>query len=511
MKDEKIQHHHHYDGDMTDLRQFFTTAPTHNFPPPPPPTTASHQALFSSAFSPLTQHYDVSMMLAMGAHALPGGGGSSSSININAHGFRSNAPTPTITTSGSYDVDAGDGGATARWPRQETLTLLEVRSRLDPKFKEANHKGPLWDELSRIMCEEHGYQRSGKKCREKFENLYKYYKKTRDGKAGRHDGKNYRFFRQLEALYGETSHTTTNSTNHLHTINRGNNITNSMNTIHMATNEGQCNIASNQDGFQSVSLSNYSPSDFDYTSSSEAEKEGSTEHGESSMDVMVRSSRRNKRGVRSWKEKMKEFINSQMRKMMDKQEAWLESMVRTIEQKEKERVCREEEWRRQETQRVERENKFWAEERAWIEARDKALIDVLHGIIASKEVVVMEKNLSYDDHQKQQQSQEEEESELEIAIEKAKANGNKDQYCSKKRKVNWRPKSTNCNIQIGEHFHNNLYKHGEMNNNSQGGMELDPQQKVLGETGNSMNENCLRMLLGDGGTQKLSMGSQLWS
>lgn len=40
------------------------------------------------------------------------------------------------------------------------------------------------------MAEEHGYRRSGKKCREKFENLYKYYKKTREGKAGRRqDGK----------------------------------------------------------------------------------------------------------------------------------------------------------------------------------------------------------------------------------------------------------------------------------------------------------------------------------
>jgi len=41
---------------------------------------------------------------------------------------------------------------TIRWPRQETLTLLEIRSRLDHCFKEAtssNHKAPLWDEISR--------------------------------------------------------------------------------------------------------------------------------------------------------------------------------------------------------------------------------------------------------------------------------------------------------------------------------------------------------------------------
>lgn len=45
------------------------------------------------------------------------------------------------------DNSAWDGG-NGRWPRQETLTLLEIRSRLDAKFKEANHKGPLWDEVA---------------------------------------------------------------------------------------------------------------------------------------------------------------------------------------------------------------------------------------------------------------------------------------------------------------------------------------------------------------------------
>ena len=52
--------------------------------------------------------------------------------------------------------DSGFGAASAagvhsqgRWPRQETLTLLEIRSRLDFKFKEAAEKAPLWEEVSR--------------------------------------------------------------------------------------------------------------------------------------------------------------------------------------------------------------------------------------------------------------------------------------------------------------------------------------------------------------------------
>ncbi|KAE8676504.1 hypothetical protein F3Y22_tig00111587pilonHSYRG00065 [Hibiscus syriacus] len=118
----------------------------------------------------------------------------------------------TLSPSCGFDGEAATafgGGGSGRWLRQETLTLLEIRSRLDPKFKEANQKGPLWDEVSRIMLEEHGYQRIGKKCREKFENLYKYYKKTKEVKAGREDGEHYRFFRQLEALYGDDIPATT--------------------------------------------------------------------------------------------------------------------------------------------------------------------------------------------------------------------------------------------------------------------------------------------------------------
>lgn len=46
-------------------------------------------------------------------------------------------------------IGGGGDGGTGRWPRQETLSLLEIRSRLDHKFKEANQKGPLWDEVSR--------------------------------------------------------------------------------------------------------------------------------------------------------------------------------------------------------------------------------------------------------------------------------------------------------------------------------------------------------------------------
>nr|CAD1844489.1 unnamed protein product [Ananas comosus var. bracteatus] len=75
---------------------------------------------------------------------------------------------------------------------------------MDAAFREATLKGPLWEEVSRKLGEL-GYRRSAKKCKEKFENVHKYYKRTKENRAGRQDGKSYRFFSQLEALGASSS------------------------------------------------------------------------------------------------------------------------------------------------------------------------------------------------------------------------------------------------------------------------------------------------------------------
>lgn len=94
--------------------------------------------IFTAVQQPHDLHYDM---------ALLGGGGASGML------FRSDSTTATGSTTasaGGLDMEIG-GGGNCRWPRQETLTLLEVRSSLDSKFKEANQKGPLWDEVSRSL------------------------------------------------------------------------------------------------------------------------------------------------------------------------------------------------------------------------------------------------------------------------------------------------------------------------------------------------------------------------
>ncbi|KAK7392569.1 hypothetical protein VNO78_21012 [Psophocarpus tetragonolobus] len=366
-------HHHHHQFSMNDLRQVVNgPRPSHTtFPSMPPHPTAElfpgHRNL---APLPTPQHFEVMMfgrdIMPPGLHDFASTSHDCAAAVAASVSASITLPTPPVAT--AFDAVEGAGcvggdPSTGRWPRQETLTLLEIRSRLDPKFKEANHKGPLWDEVSRIMCEEHGYQRSGKKCREKFENLYKYYKKTKEGKAGRHDGKHYRFFRQLEALYGENSNTVSVPE------------TNVVGNIHFqASSHGPSQT--NQDKFPSHnnkhcdSLSLTNSTNFDTSTSDDDDNDHSMEN--ESMEK-----RRKRKSGGSWKVKIKDFIDSQMKKLVEKQKEWLDKLVKTLEEKEKERMLREEEWRKQEACRLEREQKFWAKERAWIEARDAALMEAL--------------------------------------------------------------------------------------------------------------------------------------
>lgn len=54
---------------------------------------------------------------------------------------------------GGSDSAGGDEGdrnsAGNRWPREETLVLLQVRQSMDEAFRDSNLKAPLWDEVSR--------------------------------------------------------------------------------------------------------------------------------------------------------------------------------------------------------------------------------------------------------------------------------------------------------------------------------------------------------------------------
>ncbi|KAK8708762.1 hypothetical protein V6N13_059799 [Hibiscus sabdariffa] len=275
--------------------------------------------------------------------------------------------TSTPSASCGFDGEAtafgGDAG-TGRWPRQETITLFEIRCHLDPMFKEANKKSPLWEEVSRIMSEEYGYQRSGETCKEKSENLYKYYKKTREVKAGRHDGKHHRFFGHLETLYGDTSSSSV-SLQETHLLDNSFRFHGTLNSNSQANHE-----VSHSDQKRCHSFSFSHSSGFDTYTSDDNDL----------ITAEATERKKKKGGTKRWKVKIKEFIDSQMMQLMERQEAWIEKLTKTLEQKEKERVSREEEWRKEEAARIDREHKFWAKERAWIEARDAALMEALQNL-----------------------------------------------------------------------------------------------------------------------------------
>ncbi|CAL0302979.1 unnamed protein product [Lupinus luteus] len=118
--------------------------------------------------------------------------------------------------SGDDDRGRGEEGdrsfGGSRWPRQETLALLKIRSDMDVAFRGSSVKGPLWEEVSRKLAEL-GYHRNSKKCKEKFENVYKYHRRTKEGRSGKSYAKTYRFFDQLQALEGNnhTAKTTNQS------------------------------------------------------------------------------------------------------------------------------------------------------------------------------------------------------------------------------------------------------------------------------------------------------------
>ncbi|XP_009130776.1 trihelix transcription factor PTL [Brassica rapa] len=319
-------------------------------PPPPPQHHRLHQFTINQEMG----------FLPHGIHGLGGGSstaGNNSNLNMSTSGGG-------VGFSGFLDGGGlGGSGGTGRWPRQETLTLLEIRSRLDHKFKEANQKGPFWDEVSRIMSEEYGYQRSGKKCREKFENLYKYYKKTKEGKAGRQDGKHYRFFRQLEALYGDSNNLVSFPNHNTQFMSHalGFHTQNAMNITATTSNIHDVDSAHGLLHHQSLSISN------NYNSS-ELELMTSSSEGNDS------DSRRKKR---SWKAKIKEFIDVNMKRLIERQDIWLEKLTKVIEDKEEQRMMKEEEWRKSEAARVEQVHLFWAKERERMEARDVAVLEAL--------------------------------------------------------------------------------------------------------------------------------------
>ncbi|GLT97219.1 hypothetical protein SLE2022_147920 [Rubroshorea leprosula] len=101
---------------------------------------------------------------------------------------------------GTVEIDTN-----SRWPRAEVEALIQIRSALESKFQEPGLKGPLWEEVSSAMASK-GYQRSAKRCKEKWENINKYFRKSKEsGKKRSQQSKTCSYFNQLDQLHSRTT------------------------------------------------------------------------------------------------------------------------------------------------------------------------------------------------------------------------------------------------------------------------------------------------------------------
>ncbi|GLJ16326.1 hypothetical protein SUGI_0275890 [Cryptomeria japonica] len=261
-----------------------------------------------------------------------------------------------------------------RWPRQETLALLKIRSEMDASFRDSSLKGPLWEHVSRRL-EELGYHRDPKKCKEKFENLHKYYKRTKEGRTGRQDGKSYRFFSQLEALYANNNNKINGPLNTVTPVSNGDaRISDAVNSrsYNDDNNNNKNNIGMGGSFTGATTTADPNFSEAISFSSDSSEKEEEEEEYDEPRDSYSRKRKRS-----NSKKKMMALFEKMMKQMMEKQERMQQIFLEAIEKREQDRAIREETWRRKEIARLNRDEELRSQERSLAASRDLALVSFL--------------------------------------------------------------------------------------------------------------------------------------
>ncbi|KAE9611966.1 hypothetical protein Lal_00048885 [Lupinus albus] len=117
--------------------------------------------------------------------------------------------TNSVSNKASSNVNVEKDGVGRRWPKDEVLALINLRcssvnnnNNNNNEEKEGN-KAPLWERISQGMLEL-GYERSAKRCKEKWENINKYFRKTKDNNKKRSlDSRTCPYFHQLSNLYNQ--------------------------------------------------------------------------------------------------------------------------------------------------------------------------------------------------------------------------------------------------------------------------------------------------------------------
>ncbi|KAF2291184.1 hypothetical protein GH714_020573 [Hevea brasiliensis] len=272
-----------------------------------------------------------------------------------------------------------------RWPRQATLALLKIRSDMDAAFRDSSLKGPLWEEVSRKLAEL-GYHRSAKKCKEKFENVYKYHKRTKEGRTGKSEGKTYKFFDQLEALKNHQHQSQLPPPTPPPLPKPQTPITTAAATLPWSNNPpivSHATVASTAN----TQNNNVAPSSPDHTinampiSSSQPLNpsqtifpsfQNLTSHLFSSSTSSSTASDEGFQATRKRKRKWKDFFERITKDVIKKQEELQRKFLETVEKHEHERMAREEAWRMQEMARINKEHEILIQERTTAAAKDAA-------------------------------------------------------------------------------------------------------------------------------------------
>ncbi|KAJ7956969.1 trihelix transcription factor GT-2-like [Quillaja saponaria] len=252
-----------------------------------------------------------------------------------------------------------------RWPQEETLALLKIRSEMDVAFRDISPKAPLWEEVSRKLAEL-GYNRGAKKCKEKFENIYKYHRRTKEGRS-KPKGKTYRFFQQLEALDSHSPLPPPSPDKYQAPMFGTATGTAQMDPPNVIQDAMPCSIRFFSDNYTSTMLS------------SSKELEG---------------------GTGKKKRKLSELFERLMKEVIEKQENLQKKFIEVLDKCEQDRMARQEAWNMQELARLKRERELLVQERSIAAAKDAAVLAFLQkfteqeGPVQFPEIILDENTIS---------------------------------------------------------------------------------------------------------------------
>ncbi|KAG2384610.1 Trihelix transcription factor GT-2 Trihelix DNA-binding protein [Vigna angularis] len=268
-----------------------------------------------------------------------------------------------------------------------------------------------------------GYHRNAKKCKEKFENVYKYHKRTKEGRSGKSEGKTYRFFDQLQALENNPaihpiqsptpppskpppvtttalpatplSIVVTTTPSSIMSLPPTTTLPLSPATVPSPTTlpVPQGILALTTSSFPSSNPTPYFPTQTPNPTTNNTNSKNpqntiappsfpniptdllsnSSSSSTSSEETTTEGGGARRKRKRKWKD----FFERLMKEVIEKQEELQRRFLEAIEKREQERVAREETWRRQEMQRISREREILAQERSIAAAKDAAVMAFL--------------------------------------------------------------------------------------------------------------------------------------